>query len=144
MDPQAALQALEEEPQTLTLLTLSSHLLNPDRRTSTNSDSSESNNPTPALLAADLAHYRDLFSKLRFSYVEQVTKERFLRSVTSDPPEFVDGAQNAELEGLLGEEKRQLKEKKDEVRELVKELEAQGRSLAERKLTSHHMLRLFD
>src|SRR4051812_1324386 len=37
--------------------------------------------PTPSSLEADLAHYRELFAKLRFSYVEQVTKEKFIRAI---------------------------------------------------------------
>jgi len=82
------------------------------------------------LLAADLAHYRDLFSKLRFSYVEQVTKERFLRAITSDPPEFVAASENALLGEKLVLDKAGLKERKEEVGNLIGELEEQGRSLA--------------
>ncbi len=41
-------------------------------------------NLTPASLEADLEHYRELFAKLRFSYVEQVTKEKFIRAIVGD------------------------------------------------------------
>lgn len=61
-----------------------------------------------------------------------MTKERFLRAITAEQPEFVDPAQNGELEETLKVQKAQLKEKKVEVRELVRELEEQGRSLAAR------------
>ena len=88
---------------------------------------------TPAILSADLVHYQELFSKLRFSYVEQVTKERFLRAITSHPPEFVSASENADLEEKLAVDKAALKERKLEVRELVKELEEQGRQLAGRE-----------
>ncbi|TKA80043.1 hypothetical protein B0A55_01767 [Friedmanniomyces simplex] len=136
MDAEAALAELQNVHQ-LTILDLAYPILNPSspsapKRTSDASDASNQANLTPALLVADLAHYRDLFSKLRFSYVEQVTKERFLRAITSDPPEFVDGTANAELGERLKVDKAALKEKKREVRVLIGELEEQGRSLAGR------------
>ncbi|EMC98403.1 hypothetical protein BAUCODRAFT_66438 [Baudoinia panamericana UAMH 10762] len=124
------------QPQHLTILSLAEPILNPpsplQKRASDASDTSNLAHPRPALLAADLSHYRDLFSKLRFSYVEQVTKERFLKAITSNPPEFVDGGENAELEGKLRGDKAALKERKEEVRVLIGELEEQGRSLAQR------------
>lgn len=106
--------------ESLSILALSSNL------------SSTSTVP-PAALTADLAHYRDLFSKLRFSYLEQVTKERFLRAIVADPPEFADAAENVELERKIGEDKKVLKGKKEEVRGICGELEEQGRMLAQRK-----------
>ena len=45
----------------------------------------------------------------------------------------MDANENAEVEEVLKEQKAGLKEKKGEVRELVRELEAQGRSLAGRE-----------
>lgn len=126
-----------QQPLDLTILDLSAPILHPPspntaKRTSDASDSSTTAQYSPALLAADLAHYRDLFSKLRFSYVEQVTKERFLRSITANPPDFVDAAENVELEAKLSGDKAALKERKEEVRVLIQELEEQGRSLAGR------------
>lgn len=67
---------------------------------------------------------------MRFSYVEQVTKERFLRAVTAEQPEFVTAAENAELEERLRGDKSALKQKKQEVREIISALEEQGRQLA--------------
>lgn len=64
-----------------------------------------------------------------------MTKERFLRAITADQPEFVDGSENAELEEKLKLDKVALKERKLEVRELVRELEEQGRQLAAREYT---------
>ncbi|KAH9827277.1 hypothetical protein Tdes44962_MAKER09765 [Teratosphaeria destructans] len=120
----------------LSILHLAQPLLTPTSPTTTNRDSSSSSSSTtittPSLLAADLTHYKDLFTKLRFSYVEQVTKERFLRAITASPPDFVDARQNAELELKLAEDKKALKVRKEEVAGLIRELEAQGRSLAER------------
>jgi len=137
MDAHTALAHLQA-PQHLTILDLSHPILHPSSRSTTKRDSNVSNDSpapitSPSLLAADLAHYQDLFFKLRFSYVEQVTKERFLRSIVADPPEFVDVAENAELEERLKAEKEILRVKKEEVRALVGEMEGQGRALAERK-----------
>jgi hypothetical protein len=85
---------------------------------------------TPASLEADLTHYKDLFSKLRFSYVEQVTKERFLKAIVADPPELVSATQNAHLEEDLKSAKANLKSKKLAMEDMVKELERLGRRLA--------------
>ncbi|KAE9370631.1 hypothetical protein N431DRAFT_412197 [Stipitochalara longipes BDJ] len=86
-------------------------------------------NPTPASLEADLAHYKELFSKLRFSYLEQVTKEKFIRAIVGDPPLVVEHQENVELEESLAVAKAALKAQKTEVAELVAELEARGREL---------------
>ncbi|CAG8081526.1 unnamed protein product [Penicillium olsonii] len=98
------------------------------------SDVSTSNmeNPTPASLEADLSHYKELFSKLRFSYVEQVTKEKFLRSIVGDPPVIVGHNENMELETQMAEVKAELKARKEDVRVMVEEMEQMGRDLASR------------
>jgi chromosome segregation ATPase len=75
---------------------------------------------------------QELFSKLRFSYHEQVTKEKFIRAITSSPPLFIDSSDNAALEELLLSEKTTLKAQKEEVAKLTSELEAQARALAQR------------
>ncbi|KAI1001198.1 hypothetical protein K3495_g7001 [Podosphaera aphanis] len=86
-------------------------------------------NPTPASLEADLSHYKELFSKLRFSYLEQVTKEKFIRAIVGDPPLIVEHQENVELEASLAESKATLKSLKAEVSDLVSELEKNGREL---------------
>ncbi|KAI6912569.1 hypothetical protein KC334_g2030 [Hortaea werneckii] len=139
MDSDTALRNLPST-ETLTIIDIAQPFLHPSqpdnshdgKRNSNASDISSSNNTSPSLLAADLAHYRDLFTKLRFSYVEQVTKERFLKTVTDKEPEFVEGSENAELEERLRGDKAALKERKQEVANLLKELEEQSRSLAQR------------
>nr|POE90135.1 kinetochore protein sos7 [Quercus suber] len=128
-------------PTDLSILVLAHPLLHPTtstssptthKRTSDSSDHSETPTTTPALILADLQHYQALFSKLRFSYVEQVTKERFLRAITSDPPNVVSADANAALESVLVREKAALKERKTEVREVIASIEEQARSLVER------------
>ena len=73
---------------------------------------------------------KDLFSKLHFSYLEQVTKERFLRSIVADPPQIVSHADNLTLEASLAQQKVQLKTAKEEVDILVKEMETMARDIA--------------
>ena len=106
----------------------------PATRPSVASSEASSSHPalTPTTLALDLQHYRDLFSKLRFSYLEQVTKEKYLRSIVGDPPLLVAPAENAELEEKLAVMKRELKGKKMECDELVGEMEETARRLAGR------------
>lgn len=87
----------------------------------------------PSALAADLAHYRDLFSKLRFSYIEQVTKEKYLRAVIGgDAHADVDGEDNAALEERLAHAKTGLQARKRAAEELVGEVEALAARVAER------------
>lgn len=76
--------------------------------------------------------FQELFKKLRFSYIEQVTKERFLRAITSETPFFIEPQENTELETKLLEEKSVLKAQKEEVARMIVALEAKGRELAKR------------
>ncbi|RMZ92170.1 hypothetical protein DV736_g558, partial [Chaetothyriales sp. CBS 134916] len=87
---------------------------------------------TPSSLALDLSHYRDLFSKLRFSYLEQVSKEKYLRSIVGDPPVLVGAADNAALEEKLAGMKQELKAKKEANARLVTEMEQVARTVAQR------------
>lgn len=96
------------------------------------SDASTLSNPTPASLETDLAHYKELFSKLRFSYVEQVTKEKFLRAIVGDPPLVVGHNENVELETQLAEVKAELRSRKEEVRFMLEEMDKTSRDLAKR------------
>lgn len=76
---------------------------------------------------------QELFSKLRFSYLEQVTKEKFLRAIVGDPPVVVGHHENVELEAQLAEVKRTLKSRKEEARVMIEEMEKMGRNLAARE-----------
>ncbi|KAF4339416.1 hypothetical protein FBEOM_6701 [Fusarium beomiforme] len=88
--------------------------------------------PTPASLTADLAHYKELFAKLRFSYVQQVTKEKFIRAIVGDPPMIVTMEENLELEKENTITKKQLKELKTEVADMVTDLERRGVELSKK------------
>lgn len=85
----------------------------------------------PATLTADLAHYRDLFSKLRFSYLEQVTKEKYLRSIVGEPPLLATSAENAALEEKLAVLKADLQKRKRDVEALITELNELAGRIAE-------------
>ncbi|RDA89516.1 hypothetical protein CP533_3917 [Ophiocordyceps camponoti-saundersi (nom. inval.)] len=132
-----ALEALEalQKKQDLSIIKLSEPIISaattPDAR-QRNSDASSLEGPTPASLEADLAHYAELFAKLRFSYVEQVTKEKFIRAIVGDPPLIVSVQENLELERENGAAKAQLKALKTEVSEMVTALETKARDLSRR------------
>ena len=71
---------------------------------------------------------------MRFSYLEQVTKEKFLRAIVGDPPLIVEHQDNVELEAQLATAKAELKAQKENVTAMSEELEAWGRDLSRRKL----------
>lgn len=73
---------------------------------------------------------QELFSKLRFSYVEQVTKEKFIRAIVGDPPLIVEHQENIKLEQQLLVIKKSLKAQKNDVAEMVADLERRGQELA--------------
>jgi DNA repair exonuclease SbcCD ATPase subunit len=141
-DVLSALRALESS-QELSFLKLSEPIISADtaaipkdasgaqQRTSDVSNSSL-DAPTPGSLEADLTHYRELFAKLRFSYVEQVTKEKFIRAIVGDPPLIVSSQENVELEAQNAAAKSELKTLKTEVADMVAELERRGKELARR------------
>lgn len=83
----------------------------------------------PAALVAELAQFKELFSKLRFSYLEQVTKERFLRSITADPPRVIETEENNELEKNIQEQKSALQKKKKELEDILVELNEKSKQL---------------
>jgi hypothetical protein len=140
-DYASTLASLREQQNShpLTILSLAEPIItaahsSPSKRKSNVSDSANSDltDPTPSTLLSDLTHYKELFSKLRFSYLEQVTKEKYLRSIVGDPPLLVSHAENAALEEKLSAVKAELKAKKEEVGRLVEEMENMARVLASR------------
>ncbi|KAH9905378.1 hypothetical protein F4778DRAFT_705624 [Xylariomycetidae sp. FL2044] len=134
-DVLAQLQALNADHE-ISILKLSepissavTQLQDPHQRTSDISTSSL-DATTPASLEADLTHYRELFAKLRFSYVEQVTKEKFIRAIVGDPPLIVSPQENLDLEKHNLDAKASLKALKTEVADMVRQLEEKGRELS--------------
>lgn len=64
--------------------------------------------------------------------MEQVTKEKFLRSIVGDPPLVVGHNENVELEGQLANGKAELRRRKEDVRVLIEEMETMSRELSSR------------
>lgn len=94
---------------------------------------------TKSSLDAELEHYKDLFSKLRFSYVEQVTKENFLKAIVAHPPELVDAADNLQLEQHLAQAKAALKANKEETNQKVHQLQELASRLAQCDSIRHNL-----
>lgn len=61
-----------------------------------------------------------------------MTKEKFLRAIVGDPPLIVGHNDNVELETQLALVKAELKERKNEVANLIEEMGRMGRDLAKR------------
>ncbi|KAH7019133.1 hypothetical protein EDB80DRAFT_189924 [Ilyonectria destructans] len=133
-----ALGTLEQLQSTheISIIRLSEPILsassNDARQRTSDASNASLDAPTPADLEADLAHYKELFAKLRFSYVEQVTKEKFIRAIVGDPPLIVTMQENLDLEKENAAAKSELKALKVEVADMVLELERKGKELSER------------
>lgn len=137
-NPEKVLEALNklQSSQEISIIKLSEPISSsrPQDARQRTSDASNSafDAPTPAGLTADLAHYKELFAKLRFSYVQQVTKEKFIRAIVGDPPMIVTTEENLELEKENAIAKKQLKELKTEVADMVTDLERRGIELSQK------------
>jgi len=131
----AALETLAA-PSTLTTASLSAPLLTTtSNRTTLSSETDSPSSITPSALSADLAHYKDLFSKLRFSYTEQVTKERFLKSIVSNPLVPISTTEIDALSTKLISDKSLLKAKKEAVATALAQLEELAREVARREVS---------
>ncbi|KAF3912729.1 hypothetical protein ABW21_db0209440 [Orbilia brochopaga] len=84
-----------------------------------------------AILEAELTSYKEYFSKLRFQYLEQVTKERFLNAITADVPELVEAEEIEALEVRVAAQKSELRKCKDEVNAINAEISRLGRKVCD-------------
>ncbi|WBW72853.1 NMS complex subunit Sos7 [Schizosaccharomyces osmophilus] len=80
----------------------------------------------------ELKKYKEFFSQLKFSYIEQGTKERYLRAILDDPPLLVETEDNEKLESTISELKIRLKQRKDDVESLKKEIVSECNEIAEK------------
>ncbi|MCJ1337745.1 hypothetical protein MMC09_003028 [Bachmanniomyces sp. S44760] len=127
-DPELSIIKLSEP-----ISTINAPILSPAHKARASDVSSDAfDNPSPASLSEDLSHYKELFSKLRFSYLEQVTKEKFLRAIVGESPQLILPSTNSTLEAELSLIKADLKSQKENVATLVEALEIQGRELSTR------------
>ncbi|KAG6069186.1 hypothetical protein E4U32_002321 [Claviceps aff. humidiphila group G2b] len=139
MDATQALEVLRrlQSKQEISIIKLRDTIIDPEEQGGSRQRASDVSNslldgPTPSSLEADLAHYTELFAKLRFSYVEQVTKEKFIRAIVGEPPLIVNAQDNLDLERENAQTKAQLKSLKQEMALMVAELEKRGRQLSQR------------
>ncbi|KAG5944956.1 hypothetical protein E4U59_006595 [Claviceps monticola] len=139
MDATQALEMLRrlQSKQEISIIKLRDTITDPEEQGGARQRASDVSNslldgPTPSSLEADLAHYTELFAKLRFSYVEQVTKEKFIRAIVGEPPLIVNAQDNLDLERENAQTKAQLKSLKQEMALMVAELEKKGRQLSQR------------
>ncbi|KAG5993561.1 hypothetical protein E4U52_001844 [Claviceps spartinae] len=139
MDATQALEVLRrlQSKQEISIIKLRDTIIDPEEQGGSRQRASDASNslldgPTPSSLEADLAHYTELFAKLRFSYVEQVTKEKFIRAIVGEPPLIVNAQDNLDLERDNAQTKAQLKTLKQEMALMVAELEKRGRQLSQR------------
>ncbi|KAJ3332944.1 hypothetical protein HDU76_012513 [Blyttiomyces sp. JEL0837] len=80
----------------------------------------------PKNMEAELGFHKELFSKLKFNFLEQTTKETFLKRVLAVPPQWCTPddlkeaeAKNEELKVRLKAFKAETEEAKESLRELV-------------------------
>lgn len=88
-------------------------------KTSFTSQIATSHFTNPNHVSVELGFYKELFSKLKFNYLEQVSKEKFTKRILNVPADFE--MQN-DLEILMREQKDSLKAKKHAIDLLKKEL----------------------
>ncbi|KAG0317702.1 hypothetical protein BG000_004452, partial [Podila horticola] len=73
-------------------------------------------------MEGDLEYYKDLFEKYKFNYIEQDTKEKFLKEILQESPPEITLASNNELEAKNAENKRLLDEKALAIEQLNREV----------------------
>lgn len=83
------------------------------------------------ILEAELQSYKEYFSKLRFQYLEQVTKERFLNAITAEVPDLVEPEEIEVLQIKVAKQKAQLKECKSQVDGIHTQLTRLGKQICE-------------
>ncbi|KAI9143767.1 hypothetical protein BKA69DRAFT_1058876 [Paraphysoderma sedebokerense] len=67
----------------------------------------------PKYAENEVEYFQALFSQLKFNYLEQDTKEKFLKQVLTDIPIIMDSDEVATVENEIANKKRSLKSKKD-------------------------------
>lgn len=86
-------------------------------------------NPRPQLIDKDIEFQRENFHNLKLAYLEQETKEKFVRAVVSDPPLVIEASDIGIIEQENNRKKKVLGAHKEECRELQRELEVMSREV---------------
>lgn len=130
----SALPPSSSSPDVTTTNTTTSSTTTPANHLGQDDDDDDTGRSSyPATLELELAHYKELFSQQRFSYLEQVTKEKFLRSITDDhslDTRIPTPADNERLEAHVRAAKDQLRRVKRDVAEILDEIVALARRLS--------------
>ncbi|KAJ1660553.1 hypothetical protein IWQ61_000554 [Dispira simplex] len=114
MQPRVAeLQRLNEQfgQQTFHILELEKTYI---KRLQTTDTQSYQGQLSVAAIEQDIGYYKERFTKLKFNYLEQATKERFIHDLMREPPVVVQQEDNHELEAHNAQHKQQLKKRKHE------------------------------
>ncbi|ANB13566.1 hypothetical protein AWJ20_1862 [Sugiyamaella lignohabitans] len=83
----------------------------------------------PRQFDLDIQRYEELFDTRKLTYLEQETKERFLRAIINDPPFFVEQWDMKDVEEKTKGKKLRLKEEKAKSKELLAGLDKQARDI---------------
>lgn len=86
-------------------------------------------NPNPTVLPQEIQKHIEQFENLKVTYLEQETKEKFLRSIISDPPVLVEQSNVEEIEAENKQKKANLKKQKAQVNEVQRQLDLLSRQL---------------
>lgn len=83
----------------------------------------------PGCVGDEINSRKELFSKLKFQYLEQVTKEKFLRAILETPPVYIEKGdidaiqeKNASAKTALKEVKSNVQKKMAEIDEVTREV----------------------
>lgn len=83
----------------------------------------------PGCVGDEINSRKELFSKLKFQYLEQVTKEKFLRAILETPPVYIEKGdidaiqdKNAGAKAALKEVKNNVQKKMAEIDEVTREV----------------------
>lgn len=88
-------------------------------------------NSRPQLIDRDIEFQRENFHNLKLAYLEQETKEKFVRAVVSDPPLVIEQADISAIEADNAAKKKELQRHKKECSDLQKQLEDLSREVCE-------------
>lgn len=86
-------------------------------------------NPNPNLLQQEIQKHVEQFENMKVTYLEQETKEKFLRSIISDPPVLIEQSNVEEIEQENKQKKQKLKHQKAQVDEIQSQLESLSKQL---------------
>lgn len=86
-------------------------------------------NPLPQLIDKDIEFQRENFYNLKLAYLEQETKEKFVRAVVSDPPLVIEASDIGRIEAENNAKKEGLKRQKQECKDMQRELEELSRQV---------------